>query len=101
MSYRQRFLPHPLGPLLPPVEGHGGHAVLALGQAVNEVPVIVSEVEKSLGAVLIQFLVVIVLAQVPLLENSRLKIKTSKLDFPQNEYLALNVQNTPLPLFRI
>ena len=101
MSYRQRFLPHSLGPLLPPVDGHGGHAGVALGQAVDEVPVIVPEVEKSLGSVLIQFLIVVVLAQVPLLENSRLKIKTSKLDFPQNEYLALNVQNTPLPLFRI
>ena len=71
---------------------------MTLGQAVDEVPVIVPEVEKSLSSVLIQFLVVIVLAQVPLLENSRLKIKTSKLDFPQNEYLALNVQNTPLLL---
>ena len=76
---------------MPALEAHGGHTVLALREAVNEGPVIVSEVEESLGPVLIQLLVVIVLAQVPLLENSRLKIKTSKLDFPQNEYLALNL----------
>ena len=73
--------------------------MLALGEAVNEGAVIISEVEESLGAVLIQFLVVIVLAQVPLLEILRLKIKTSKLDFPQNEYLALNLKNTPPLLF--
>ena len=49
---------------------------MTLGQAI--------EVEKSLGSIHIRFLVVVALAQVPLLENSRLKV-------PRKEFRAFNV----------
>ena len=65
-----RPLAQPLGPLLPPVQGQRGNAAVALGQAVDEVPVVVSEVEKVLGAVLINRLVIIVLTQISFLQVS-------------------------------
>ena len=79
MSYRQHLLPHHLGPLLPPVQGHGGHA--ALGQAVNEVPVIIPEGQIA----------------VPRHNCTRSSTFPGKLKI-KIEYLMLNIQDNPLPL---